>query len=367
MYKANLLLVFMIGAAPVLAASLEADAQRGSEFFKTQGCVNCHAVQGPSKGKAPDLGQRYDRNYTPAGIAALMWNHAPVMWATMEQQGVALPSVSTQQAADLFAFFYSARYFEKPGEAERGKRLFQSKHCADCHALSGTGKGPGKPVSDWVSLHDPVIMVQNMWDHADNMRAEMASRNIQWPQLTAQDFDDLLVYLQNLPETRNAAREFSLPPSDTSEQVFESKGCTGCHKGELALDKILGDSSLTDVAVDLWNHSPQMQQPHPRLSLGEMRQVLAYVWAKQFFGSTGDSERGRKTFESKKCAACHGNASSGAPALTKPAEPYSAVAMVAVLWRHGPAMERKMRDMHIAWPQLSQSDMANLIAYLNSR
>ncbi|HUA20562.1 MAG TPA: c-type cytochrome [Bryobacteraceae bacterium] len=366
MDKAGLLLLVLVGGSSGLAASFQADAQRGSDFFKTQGCVNCHAVQGQSKAKAPDLSQRFDRNYTPAGIAALMWNHAPVMWSTMAAQGITPPAVSAQQAADLFAFFYSARYFEKPGEAERGKRLFESKHCADCHAIA-SGGGPGKPVAQWQSLRDPVVLVESMWDHADLMKTEMANRKIQWPQLTTQDFSDLLVYLQNLPQTRNEEREFAMPAAETGEQLFESKGCTNCHKGQLALEKLLGDSTLTDVAVDLWDHSPQMQQPHPHLTLPEMREVLSYVWAKQFFGSTGDAVKGKKTFEAKKCAACHDNASSGAPTLTKPATPYSAVAMVEVLWHHGPAMERKMHDMHIGWPQLSQSDMANLIAYLNSR
>lgn len=366
MYKAGLLLMVLVGGCSLLAASLEADAQRGSEFFKTQGCVNCHAVQGESKGKAPDLGQRFDRNYTPAGIAALMWNHAPVMWSTMAAQGITPPAVSAQQAADLFAFFYSAHYFEKPGEAERGKQLFQSKHCTECHAIA-SGGGPGKPVAEWASLRDPVVLVQSMWDHADRMKTEMSNRKIQWPQLSTQDFSDILVYLRNLPETRNAPREFAMPASATGQQLFEQKGCMNCHKGQMALERLLGDSTLIDVAADLWNHSPEMQQPHPPLSLTEMRDVLAYVWAKQFFGSTGDAMKGRKTFEAKKCAACHDNASSGAPSLTKPAEPYSAVSMVEVLWHHGPAMERKMKEMHIAWPQLAQSDMANLIAYLNSR
>jgi mono/diheme cytochrome c family protein len=366
MYKAGLLLMVLVVGCPGLAASLEADAQRGSDFFKTQGCVSCHAVQGESKGKAPDLGQRFDRNYTPAGIAALMWNHAPVMWATMAAQGITPPAVSAQQAADLFAYFYSAHYFEKPGEAERGKQLFQTKHCSECHAIA-SGGGPGKPVAEWASLRDPVILVENMWDHADLMKTAMANRKIQWPQLTTQDFSDLLVYLRNLPETRNAPREFEMPAAAAGEQLFEKKGCTNCHTGGLALERLLGDSTLIDVAADLWNHSPEMQQPHPRLSLVEMREVLSYVWAKQFFGSTGDAGKGKKTFEAKKCAACHDNASSGAPALAKPAEAYSAVSMVEVLWRHGPAMERKMHDMHIGWPQLSQSDMANLIAYLNSR
>lgn len=361
-------LITTLSLSTSLRATLAADARRGSEFFQAQGCVSCHAVDGTAPArltKAPNLGQRYDRDYTPAGIASRMWDHAPVMWTSMSRQNVPLPAVSPEQAADLFAFFYSARYFEKPGEAERGKRVFQSKHCSECHSISATG--PGTPVDQWASLKAPIMLVQRMWNHADLMTGEMASRHIPWPHLTPQELDDLLVYLQNLPQTRQKQLMFNLPAEQNGEELFAEKGCINCHKGELALENRLGDWTLTEVAAAMWNHAPQMQKPHPELSLPEMQQILGYVWAKQFFGTRGDAARGHKVFESKKCAACHDNSSSGAPALTKPAEPYSAITMVSVLWKHGPAMLRKMQDQHIAWPQLTQTDMANLIAYLNSR
>jgi len=362
-------LIAMAGIAPAHASTVAADARRGAEFFRTQMCVNCHAFQGQGGSSAPDLGRRFDRNYTPAGIASRMWDHAPVMWQAMTKQNIPLPKVTSDQAADLFAFFYSVRYFEKPGEAERGKRLFQSKHCSDCHSTSSAAgsAGPGLPVERWESLTDPVVLVERMWNHSDLMKGEMAARKIQWPQLTSQELDDLLVYLQNLPQTRGAKMEFTLPSGEGGDVLFKEKGCANCHKGALALEYRLGDGTLTDVAAAMWNHNPQMQKPHPQLSLDEMRKLLGYVWAKQFFYTKGDAGRGRKTFESKKCASCHNDSSSGAPALSKPNEPYSAIAMVAVLWRHGPAMLQRMEEKHIPWPQLTPAEMANLIAYLNSR
>jgi len=365
----SLCIALVVACVAGRAASVpQADAHRGAEFFRTQMCVNCHAVQGQGGNTAPDLGRRYDRNYTPAGIAARMWNHAPVMWEAMKQQKIELPKVTSDQAADLFAFFYSVRYFEKPGEAERGKRLFRTKHCSECHSIAAAeSRGPGTPVEKWESLSDPIILADRMWNHADLMRAEMTARNIAWPQLTAQDLSDLLVYLQNLPETRGAKLAFTLPSSEGGAELFKAKGCANCHKGALALEYRLGDMTLTGVAAAMWNHNPQMQKPHPEITLGEMRPLIGYLWAKQFFYTQGDAGRGRKTFESKKCVVCHGDPSSGAPALGKPSEPYSAISMVSVLWRHGPAMLQRMQDKHISWPQLTQSEMANLIAYLNSR
>ena len=361
-------IVLAVALGGIRLLAITADAQRGSEFFRTQNCVTCHAVGGQGgSNKAPDLGRRYDRNYSPAGIAARMWDHAPVMWQTMSREKISLPTISTEQAADLFAFFYSVRYFEKPAEAERGKRAFHTKHCAECHSVGGSGGGPGTPVERWESLTDPVMFVERMWNHSDLMKGEMAARHIEWPQLTGQELDDMLVYLQNLPQTRGAKLTFKLPSGEGGEALFKEKGCADCHKGDMALEYRLGDGTLTDVAAAMWNHNPQMQKPHPQLSLDEMRQILGYVWAKQFFYTKGNAARGQKTFESKKCATCHNNESSGAPKLGKPADSYSAISMVTALWKHGPTMLEKMQEKHIAWPQLNQTEMANLIAYLNSR
>src|SRR5215471_12892113 len=111
--------ILIIGVMPTIVANAaDADARRGSDFFQAQGCINCHTMKGSGPGKAPDLGRRLDRDYTPAGIAARMWSHAPVMWAAMGKENVAIPQVTSDEAADLFAYFYAARYFERPGEAQ---------------------------------------------------------------------------------------------------------------------------------------------------------------------------------------------------------------------------------------------------------
>src|SRR5271165_204623 len=337
MRKIDVLRLLMPLAASALVHGADADARRGGEFFRAQSCESCHAVKGGS-GKAPDLGRRLDRDYTPAGIAARMWSHAPVMWAAMAKDNVPAPQVSADQASDLFAFFYAARYFEKPGEAERGKRLFQAQHCMECHSVNGSGGAVGPPVEKWEALQGPILLIQQMWNHQAQMHNEMAARGIPRPQLSSQDLDDLLVYLQNLPQTRGQDLHLELPSMGSGEAVFREKGCIDCHVGKLALENRLGDSTLTDIAASMWNHAPQMRQPSPVLSTSEWQQLLAYVWTKQFFATRGDAAKGHKVYESKKCGACHDDSSSGAPALAKAREPYSSISMVHVLWQHGPAM-----------------------------
>ena len=57
-----------------------------------------------------------------------MWNHAPTMWAAMRAREIQAGDSNPQSAADLFAYFYAARFFEKPGDAGRGKALFRPAH-----------------------------------------------------------------------------------------------------------------------------------------------------------------------------------------------------------------------------------------------
>ena len=91
---------------------LPGDADRGKDVFRTQDCVVCHSINGEGEKSAPDLGRGAERGFSPYVLAGLLWNHAPLMWAAMERKGIAKPELSEQQAADLFVYFFAARYFE---------------------------------------------------------------------------------------------------------------------------------------------------------------------------------------------------------------------------------------------------------------
>jgi len=348
-----------------LAASvIPGDARRGEQLFQTEQCVQCHSFKGKGGVLAGDLSRRVDREFTPAVMASLMWNHAPDMWAAMKDRGVAKGSMTPEKAADLFAYFVSARYFEKPGDAARGKQAFAAKHCADCHGIATSPVAAAPPVAKWESLADPVVMAQQMWNHGAKMRAEFSSKKLAWSKITAQELTDMLVYLQNLPETRNLASNFAFPPSDPGEKLFESKGCAGCHKGKLAFEALLKNQTLTDIAVDMWNHQPNMKNTPPTLSQEEMRQILSYIWARQYFRGNGNADRGKRVFGEKSCASCHD--SGQAPKLAKGKDAYSDITLVASLWDHGPRMLEQMKEKKLAWPRFTAAQMSDLIAYLNS-
>ena len=359
----RILTVFLLGlagAASVLAQAVTAgDARHGAELFRSEQCVMCHMINGQGGATAPDLSKRLDRNMTPNSLVSLMWNHAPQMWDGMRSAGIRKAELPPESAADLMAYFLAARFFEKPGDAGRGKQLFAGRHCGDCHGINESKAASATPVKDWQSLADPVTLVNAMWSHSGKMREAFKTKGFKWAQLSGQELTDILVYLKNVPETRKV--EMAASPSGpeiNGTELFQSK-CAGCHKGTRSLDKRLKNMTLTEIAADMWNHVPNMGSGAPALTEPEMRQILQAVWARQFFQSTGIASRGKKVFADKKCVTCHSDALKGST--------FTATSMLSVLWDHGPKMMETMASRKVAWPRFDGSQMADLIAYLNTR
>jgi mono/diheme cytochrome c family protein len=206
-----------------------------------------------------------------------------------------------------------------------------------------------------------------MWNHMRPMLAATRRKRTAWPSLSAQDFTDLLVYLRNLPETRQFHAAFEIPSGRNGSALFVSKGCQSCHTPASTLSRPIRGLTLTAVAAAMWDHGPRMAAagaPPAQFQRGEMGELLSYVWARRFFEDAGDAARGRRVFVSKHCAGCHN--SGAAPQLNIPGRTYNGPAMVAALWRHGPMMLDRMSAQSIAWPRLDSGDMAGLIAYLNA-
>ncbi len=358
-------IVFFIVAAR--GAVVPADSTRGERLFATLSCIQCHSVNGRGGTVAPDLARRVDRNFSPASLAATMWNHAPTMWAAMRDRGIRAGDLNEQAAADLFAYFYSARFFEKPADAGRGKQLFAAKHCADCHGLTDSKNPRAKPVAQWDAPGDPMSLVNAMWNHAGLMREEFARARLTWPELTSQDLADMLVYLRNLPATRAAfAPRLDITSGANGQALFQSKGCEGCHSGKLALAPRLKGKTLTDIAADMWSHEPRMPTAPAPMNTAEMRDLTSFLWAEQFFEAAGNPAAGRRVFTAKHCAECHESAAGGAPRLTGTPRSFSGAAIVSALWHHGPQMLDQMKAKGVNWPRFQGNEMADLIAYLNS-
>jgi cytochrome c2 len=383
MKSLNVVLCLVVALASLAVAQAPGDARRGEALLRQAECLDCHTFANAGKGTAPDLSRRTAEAFTRTQFAALMWNHAPSMWGMMHTGGKTVPTLGVDQVGDLFAYFYSARFFEPTGDAGRGKQVFEARRCSVCHDLRTQKVGP--PVAEWKEVTDPAGWIRQMWNHSGAMYAKAKEKKIAWPNLTGQEFSDLLVYLKGLPETRSFQAQFSLSDPQEGKVLFDKKGCTHCHvihgqeanKISIPINGRPADS-LAAVAAMMWNHAPRMNESAkgdlPHFEGGEMNHVLAYLFWAGFFDEPGDPRAGQRVYE-KRCAECHAKGEAGAPDLAflrgRPGAAgergASAISVTSALWKHGPKMLQALKSRGREWPVFQGSEMADLIAYLNQK
>ena len=162
------------------------DPKSGERLFTEKGCIHCHAAGGPY-----DLSRQKQFPNTLAHLAGMMWNHSEEMRKGMEKKGIVFPQLSFQEMADLVAYLFSIRYFDEPGDPEKGKTLFAKKQCNLCHAK-------GSKNLDLSSLKgqiSPILMAAMMWNHGPDMLARMRKAKVPWQKIDGKEMVDLMEYL----------------------------------------------------------------------------------------------------------------------------------------------------------------------------
>jgi cytochrome c2 len=362
----------------VLAAQI-GDSTRGAQLVRENHCTLCHSIEGAGGSAAPDFARPSTRGYSANTMAALLWNHGPAMWSAMRRQNIAIPPLGEREMRDIYAYFYALRYFDPPGDAARGKDVFTAKRCYRCHALASDAGGIGPAVTQWRALADPVLWLQQMWNHAGEMARQMEREGIRWPRFTAREMVDLIVYAGNVPGPRLLAPTLRLGDPASGARLFDAKRCSQCHtlggdepnKVDL-LETAQQERRLTGLAVEMWNHRPLMETAARNRGLelatfegDEMADLLAYLFEHGYFSVRGDPQRGEDLFREKSCVSCHGPSGSGAPDLRAIDATFTATRFSAAVWGHGPAMHDQLQQKGIRWPALTDRDVADLLAFLN--
>jgi mono/diheme cytochrome c family protein len=349
------------------AAVVGADSNRGAQLFTSQGCSECHALNGAGGTVGPDLGRLADFGFTPATLAATMWNHAPTMWNAFRERNLKPTALDEQQAADLFAFFYSLRFFEEPGDASRGKALFTARKCAECHGITDSKLQGAPPVRDWKATANPLELVETALNHSVGMQAQLTRSKIKLQPLSGQNLADLLVFVRHATSRPAPGGVYRITSEEQGKMLFDSKGCAACHNSPTFFSNGLRGKTLTDLAADMWNHGLDKNLGNTTFEPTQMQEIAGYVWTQRSRANDGSPGHGERVFAAKKCAVCHDDPSSGAPALAAAGQSFSGAGMVSALTRHGPTMLDRMREKNLAWPRFSGNEMSDLIAYLNTR
>lgn len=368
--------------ALVSAVDRTPDPRAGLKVFWAKGCIHCHPVLGQQRSGGPDLSRS-----TSIGdgfqLAAAMWNHAPQMWQRIQQQHIDLPTFELEEMEDLFAFLGMVQSFDAPGNAKAGRQLYQSKQCANCHAIRGQGSGVGPDLYAVSSNRNPVAWVATMWNHASGMFQQLSKRGTQFPGFEGTEMVDLQAYIRSVGGVEQGPQEYLLPPSaQRGAALFQTKHCINCHsltgRGE-GIGPDLRRAGLPhrygEMATVMWNHAPQMYRvadavavAYPQFQPQELADLLAYLNA-QSTTPQGSAAAGAKTFIEKGCGGCHPNAPGEqgvGPHLGNLQQALTPASIARTMWNHGPAMLQQMEQASIPWPLFTTGELADTLAYLRS-
>lgn len=185
----------------------------------------------------------------------------------------------------------------------------------------------------------------------------------------------IVVQRQHSDVTSRLSMQVAATPV-TGALIFRTKGCEDCHGatgGGTEFGPSLRNSSvltgLPQLVTAMWNHAPRMWQAieakglhYPTLSYEETSQLVTYLYMCAYADNIGNSKRGERLFEERKCAQCHGRKSQK-PGLVNISDSEDPLSWTQALWNHASAMKTKMRTAGIQWPTFRANDIRDLIAY----
>jgi mono/diheme cytochrome c family protein len=270
---------------------------------------------------------------------------------------------------------------EPAQNAVAGSRVFGDKGCVECHSVRGLGGRGGPDLAEVEARHSFNQLAATMWNHVPRMAARMRERGTAPARVLPRDAANLFAFLYTL--------DYFDPPGDPREgrTLFFDKQCVLCHQvggvgGVVGptLDFLGGYRSPIPVAAAMWNHGPAMAEEmrargvtRPTFTGRQLRDLIAYLEStsgvqpdESTYVLPGRAAAGRDLFAAKGCAGCHGLTGRGGvgPALAGRGSPEGLIDFAAAMWNKAPAMTREMGTRGVAVPNLTASEMADIVAYL---
>lgn len=267
------------------------NTEEGQRLFQVKGCARCHAMGGQGGGIGPDLAATQGVD-TPIRWTQAMWNHFPAMEKRVEEMHIPWPRFEGREMNDLLAYIrahcggerHEAELF--PASPERGKKIFETKSCIQCHSVQGKGGhvGPDLGTAERPSL-TIVKFAGLMWNHSPDTWRLSQARSISRPKLEGQDIADLVAYFASL--------QYFEPVGSPAvgEALFAERGCAYCH-GNLAqgthdaptLRQHGAHATIISLATSLWQHGPKMYErtrklgrPWPMLDEDDVGDLVAFL------------------------------------------------------------------------------------------
>ncbi|MBM4307971.1 MAG: c-type cytochrome [Deltaproteobacteria bacterium] len=379
--------ISLLIVSSVLAQTLlPEDPARGARLFVNKGCVKCHALKGEGGKAGPDLG-KIDLGDTQLDLAAKLWNHIPSMVAGIERAKIMKPHLTGEELGSISAYLYFLKYFDEPGDATRGKFLFNEKGCMACHPQTGKGKKGESGLNEFPQNISPVFLSMEIWNHGPQMIANMVTLGMKWPDFKETEMIDLLEYIK---ANAKGPKEIAyITPGNPKEgrRVFQSKGCIECHPAQGGKGPASGIDlskrskayygSLTRVVSAMWNKGPtvlakmsQTKTGIPKFSPKEMADLISYLYFLHFMDEIGNPVNGKKSFSDLGCLKCHGIDGKRGELmhidLLKYQKTTNPMEIAAGIWNHGGEIHQATKAKGIQWPRFKKGEMADVLEYLRT-
>jgi mono/diheme cytochrome c family protein len=361
----------------------------GRLVFESKGCAKCHGADAEGTASAPALRDRRSLSSLPLLVTSI-WNHVPRMYDAMEAAHLAYPSMSNEEAARLVSYLYYTGLDDGAGDPVRGREVFRTKQCAACHRTGSAAPTP----ADLGHTASPLMFTQALWNHGARMGSEMRARGMEWPRLQARDVRDLFAFLR----AESGSRDFHYGPTADPQrgwELFQSKGCMDCHAlggRETSTPRLVPSAARNSAAPALGaegslpltlsgfgeamlNHFPNMNRAItadgknlPAFEGNDLADVAVFLYSLHYLEPSGSPHVGGSVFVWRGCAKCHGDDGSGgtAPGLRGRGQSYTAVRLATGLWAHGGRMYEQTRRSGQPWPHLEESDIGDLLSFLNT-
>jgi mono/diheme cytochrome c family protein len=193
------LLLAAAAAGAGLAAGRPAGAQApvagpGEAVFAAKQCVRCHVPGG--RDGLPAL-ERLRRPQGEFELAGRLWNHAPAMFTTLVQEGIAWPPIEAPEMADLMAYLGATAARDSPPDLFAGRAALVRKECLKCHTLRGEGGGIAPELAHRRPIYSSAsAWAAAMWRHTPAMALRALEVGVMYPRFSGDEMRNLVAFLR---------------------------------------------------------------------------------------------------------------------------------------------------------------------------
>ncbi len=347
---------------------------RGRRLFGQKNCSVCHAILGRGGKIGLDLAESgQHRSFN--SLISRFWDHSPELLKSMKKNPALWKEFDAEDMRDLVCYIFYLNSYDRPGDYGRGKKVFESKGCAECHLVGRHGDEDGIVLDKFATSGSALGFLTALWNRGSRMASHFRDSEMERPRFSGTDAADLHAFVRGSVRRIPASMQYMSPGKPAAgRKVFLDRGCANCHtvrgRGETKKrGPDLGPSNLrlsvSEITGVLWNHGALIWGAKPegeekkgetkKFEVREMADLVAYLYSIVFYDEGGSAEKGRALYVSRGCQSCHEDGD------IEPIE--DPIELATKMWNHVHSKEGEDGERQV-WPRFTPEEAGHLARYL---